>query len=117
MPLPIMTWTVDYPDPHDFAFPLMHSKGTYPFVQKYSNPEADKIIEEALRETRLSRRKELYARLLEIEHEDVPHLVIVDQVKFRTQRDWVRGWHHNPIHPDAPYGGLFYPLFKRDKGL
>ena len=116
MPLPIMTWSADYPDPHDFAYPLMHSKGVYPSVQGYSNPEADRVIEEALHETRLSRRKELYARLLEIEHEDVPHLVIVDQVKFRTQRSWVRGWYHNPMLPDAPYGGYFYPLFKRAKG-
>jgi peptide/nickel transport system substrate-binding protein len=116
MPLPIMTWSADYPDPHDFAYPLMHSKGTYPSVQKYSNREADRLIEEALREPQLSRRKELYARLLEIEHEDVPHLVIVDQVKFRTQRSWVRGWYHNPMLPDAPYGGFFYPLFKRAEG-
>jgi peptide/nickel transport system substrate-binding protein len=116
MPLPIMTWSVDYPDPHDFAYPLMHSKGTYPFVQKYSDSEADRIIEEALRETKLPRRKELYARLLEIEHEDVPHLVIVDQARFRTQRSWVKGWYHNPILPDAPYGGYFYPLSKSAAG-
>ena len=116
LPLPIMAWNVDYPDPHDFAYPLMHSKGVYPSVQKYSNPEADRVVDEALRETRPSRRKALYARLLEIEHEDVPHLVIADQVKFRTQRDWVGGWSYNPILPDAPYGGYFYPLFKRAKG-
>jgi peptide/nickel transport system substrate-binding protein len=116
MPVPITTWSVDYPDPHDFAYPLMHSQGTFPSVQKYRDPEADRIVDEALRETRLERRKELYARLLEIEHEDVPHLVIVDQVKFRTQRSWLRGWYHNPILPDAPYGGYFYPLYKQAKG-
>jgi hypothetical protein len=49
---------------------------------------------------------------MEIEHQDIPHIVIVDQVKFRTQRSWVRGWYHNPILPDAPYGGYFYPLYK-----
>ena len=112
MPLPIQTWSVDYPDPHDFAYPLMHSKGNFPFVQKYSNWVADQNIDEALHETNPVRRKELYARLMETEHQDIPHIVIVDQVKFRTQRSWVRGWYHNPILPDAPYGGYFYPLYK-----
>jgi peptide/nickel transport system substrate-binding protein len=116
LPLPIMAWSVDYPDPNDFAYPLMHSKGDYPALQGYSNPEADRLIEQAAHETRLARRKELYRRVMELEHEDVPHLVVVDGVRFRVQRDWVRGWRHNPLSPDSPYGGFFYPLFKRAKG-
>ncbi|HXT01126.1 MAG TPA: ABC transporter substrate-binding protein [Elusimicrobiota bacterium] len=110
MPLPIMTWSADYPDPHDFAYPLMHSRGVFPAVQHYSDSEADRIVEEALKETDMAKRTRLYARLQEIEHEDVPHLVLVDQARFRVQRSWVKGWVHSPIH--QPEGGLFYPLFK-----
>jgi len=113
LPLPVMRWGGDYPDPHDFAFPLMHSQGTFPLTQKYANPEADRLIDEALKETRMEKRKELYRRLVAIEHDDLPHLVVVDQVAYHTQRSWVGGWRYNPIYPDAPYGGYFYPLFKR----
>jgi peptide/nickel transport system substrate-binding protein len=112
LPLAIMTWSVDYPDPHDFAFPLMHSKGVFPSVQKYANPEADRLIEQAVREPRPARRKALYRRLMEIERDDAPHIVIVDASVFRTQRTWVKGWVHNPVAPDPPYGGFFYPLYK-----
>jgi peptide/nickel transport system substrate-binding protein len=115
LPLSIMVWSVDYPDPHDFAFPLMHSKGDFPAVQKYANPEADRLVEEALRETRPAPRRELYRRLIRLEHEDAPHLVVVDGVRYRVQRDWVRGWRHNPLYPDSPYAGYFYPLFKKAK--
>jgi peptide/nickel transport system substrate-binding protein len=110
MPLPIMTWSADYPDPHDFAYPLMHSRGVFPSVQKFADSEADRVVEEALRETDMPKRVKLYARLQEIEHEDVPHLVLVDQARFRTQRSWVKGWVHSPIH--SPEGGFFYPLYK-----
>jgi peptide/nickel transport system substrate-binding protein len=116
LPLPIMVWSVDYPDPHDFAYPLMDSKGDFPAVQKYSNPEADRLVEAALRETSMPRREELYRRLIRLEHEDVPHLVVIDGVRFRVQRDWLRGWIHSPLSPDSPYGGYFYPLYKQAKG-
>jgi len=33
-------------------------------------------------------------------------------VRFRTQRDWVKGWVPNPIYADAPYGSYFYPMWK-----
>jgi peptide/nickel transport system substrate-binding protein len=115
LPMPITIWSVDYPDPNDFAYPLMDSKGVFPATQGYSNPRADSLIEEAMRETRMPRRKELYRRVMELEHEDVPHLVVMDGARFRVQRDWVRGWSHNPLYPDSPYGGYFYPLFKREK--
>jgi peptide/nickel transport system substrate-binding protein len=116
LPLPVLRWGEDYPDPHDFAFPLMHSEGTYPLVQRYRNPEADKLIEQAVRETRLPQRKALYRKLIALEHDDVPHLVVVDQVAYHTQRTWVRGWRFNPNYPDAPYGGYFYPLSKTATG-
>jgi peptide/nickel transport system substrate-binding protein len=116
LPIFVMGWQADYPDPHNFAFPLMHSKGDYPFVQKYKNPEADRLIDAAIFETDPAKRKEIYARLQEIEYEEAPHLVILDTVRFRTQRDWVQGWTHNPIFPDSPYGSYFYPISKTAAG-
>jgi peptide/nickel transport system substrate-binding protein len=112
LPLFVMGWNADFPDPHNFAFPLMHSKGDYPLTQKYKNEEADKLVEAANNETDIAKRKALYAKLIAIEHEEVPHIVVVDSTRFRTQRSWMKGWYHNPVFPDSPYGAYFYPLSK-----
>ena len=112
LPLFVLGWNADYPDPHNFAFPILHSQGNYPQIQRFKNPEMYRLIEEGERETNPAKRKELYARVQAIEFEEVPSLVFVDMLLYRTQRDWVRGWYNNPIFPDAPYGSYFYPLSK-----
>jgi len=45
--LPLFTsgWTADFPDPHDFAYPFMHSRGTFASAQRYSNPVVDALID------------------------------------------------------------------------
>ena len=112
LPLFILGWNADYPDAHNFAFPILHSKGNYPLIQKFKNPEFDRLVEEGESETNGAKRKSIYAKLQALEFEEVPNLVIVDTVLYRTQRDWVKGWYDNPIFPDAPYGSYFYPLSK-----
>jgi peptide/nickel transport system substrate-binding protein len=112
LPLFVLGWNADYPDPHNFAFPILSSKGNYPMIQKFKNPEMDRLIEEGEGETNTVKRKAIYAKLQALEFEEVPNLVIVDTVLYRTQREWVKGWYNNPIFPDAPYGSYFYPLSK-----
>ncbi len=112
LPIFVMGWGADFPDAHTFAFPLLHSRGDYPTTQHYKNAEADKLIDLAMTETDAAKRKALYVRLQEIEYEDVPHLVILDTVRYRTQRDWVQGWVHNPIFADSPYASDYYPMWK-----
>jgi len=112
MPLFVMGWNADYPDPHNFAFTFLHSKGDYPQTQKFKNPEFDRLVEEGNAETDLAKRKTIYAKLQALAFEEAPQLYLVDASRYRTQRTWVKGWYHNPIMPDAPYGGYFYPLSK-----
>ena len=52
------------------------------------------------------------SQLQDLAFEEVPQLYILDAVRYRTQRDWVKGWFHNPIFPDSPYGSYFYPMYK-----
>jgi peptide/nickel transport system substrate-binding protein len=112
LPLFVLGWNADYPDPHNFAFPILDSKGNYPLIQKFKDPEIDRLVDEGEAETSSVKRKQIYAKLQAREFEEVPHLVIVDAMLYRTQRSWVKGWYNNPIFPDAPYGGYFYPLYK-----
>lgn len=112
LPLFVLGWNADYPDPHNFAFPILDSQGNYPLIQKFRDPEMDRLIDEGEAETNGARRKQIYAKLQAREFDVAPNLVIVDTVLYRTQRSWVRGWVDNPIFPDAPYGSYFYPLYK-----
>ncbi len=113
LPIFVLGWNADYPDPHNFAFPLLHSKGDYPPYQHFKDPEMDRIIEQANVETNAAKRKQLYYKLQALEYEEVPHLNLVDELRYRTQRDWVKGWVNNPVFPDAPYGSYFYTLYKQ----
>lgn len=112
LPLFVMGWNADYPDPHNFAFPLLHTHGDFPGRQKFSHPEFDRLIEAGNAQTDPAKRKEIYAKLQALEYDFVPHLVFLEQFRYRTQRDWVQGWYHNPVFPDSPYGSYYYPIYK-----
>lgn len=113
LPIFVMGWNADYPDPHTFTFPLLHSAGDYPHTQKFSNPEFDKLVEAGNAETNPAKRKQIYFKLQDLAHEFAPHLTTVEVFRYRTQRDWVEGFYHNPVFPDSPYGSYFYTLWKK----
>ena len=31
---------------------------------------------------------------------------------FRIQRQWLKGWGHNPMFPGAPHGVYLYPVYE-----
>jgi len=45
LPLFTIGWLVDYPDADNFAFPFMHSQGTFAVFQGYGNPRVDALIQ------------------------------------------------------------------------
>jgi len=105
-------WAADYPDAHNFVFPMLHSLGNYPAQQGYKNPELDRLIEQAISETDPGKRKELYSTILTLAYEDVPHLVVLDTVDLMVKRSWVKGWYYNAVTSDSSGVGDFYPIYK-----
>jgi peptide/nickel transport system substrate-binding protein len=72
-----MGWDLD-PDPDPYA--MFHSSQTHPHGQNfafYSNPEADRIMEEARRVLDQGKRKELYHRLHQILADDQPYCWLI----------------------------------------
>ena len=112
LPMFILGWAPDYPDPHNFAFPYMHSQGNYPKLQGYKNPRADALVTDAMTEIDPNKREAMYHELQQIAYEDIPALFILNTVRFRTQRTWVKGFTYNPIFPDSPYNCPLYYLSK-----
>ncbi len=99
LPMFFLGWAADYADPDNFTVPFMHSTGTFSGRQSYKNPEVDRLIEQAGKESDAKKREALYFRLQEIAYQDVPTIYIVNVVAFATMRSWVKGWYHNPMFP------------------
>lgn len=109
LPIFNLGWLADYPDPHNFVMPFMHSKGDFAQFQRYSNPSADALIEEGLQTINKTRRREIYYELQSIYHNECPSLPIAQPLVRHWERDWVQGWYYNPAYP----GNYFYHLWKQ----
>jgi len=104
----IIGWLADYPDPHNFVHPFMHSRGAFAAWQHYSNPHVDELIEEGIHTTDPERRREIYYELQRIYFEECPSIILHQPLGRHYERDWVQGWYYNPIFP----GVYFYTLWK-----
>jgi peptide/nickel transport system substrate-binding protein len=111
-PIYYVGWLADYADPDNFVTPFMHSTGFFAKRQGYKNPEADKLIEAAAKETDAKKREQLYFRLQEIAYQDVPALYVLYPVDLAVMRSWVKGWYYNPIFPEGNLFGYLYNLSK-----
>jgi peptide/nickel transport system substrate-binding protein len=110
LPIYFLGWAADYADPDNFVYPFMHSNGTFTRAQAYSNPEVDRLIEEAQRTADPSRRRQIYFRLQEIAYTEVPTVYLGYPTGFIVMRSWVRGWYWNPMF----FGlGYLYVLSKQ----
>lgn len=114
VPIQLGAWQADYPDAHNFVFPLLHSDGYFPTKQGYKNPELDKLIEEAAHTLDEAKRAALYKKIQDISDEDVPSVPIADGPRYRVQRTWVKGFVFMPAFPDMPYNSYYYDLHKAE---
>lgn len=105
-------WSAFFADPHAAAFSFMHSRGVYPTLQRWSDAQADRLVELASTAASSAERAGLYAELAALARMKTPHVVTVSAGRARVQRALVRGWSHDPFFPDSPSGGYFYPLAK-----
>lgn len=110
LPLINGRWVADYPDPDNFVFGFLHSQGYYPKAQGYSNPRADRLIEQARGELVLDKRRGYYAELQAIAYADIPQIYTLDTSNVEVMRTWVKGWVYNPII----FYGYFYPVYKEE---
>lgn len=92
LPIFISGYYADYPDPHSYAFGMLHSGGYYPKAQRYSNPEMDKLIDEASQISDRDQRMKLYDAVLKLYDKDLPLLVTAHPQPFTATRDWISGF-------------------------
>ncbi len=108
----IIGWLADYPDPHNFVYPYMHSLGTFAEWQSYSNSRVDALIELGIATVVPEERKDAYYEIQAIYYEDVPSVGLYQPLGRRYERDWVQGWYFNPCISDWDSTGYAYPIWK-----
>jgi peptide/nickel transport system substrate-binding protein len=103
MPLYFIGWGADFPDPHNFFQPYMHSSGYFGGRCGYNNPEVDALIEEGAVSTDLARREEIYLRLQDIWLEDNIGIMMHQPIRRWYFKDWVQGYFFHPMENRFKY--------------
>ncbi len=97
-------WCADYPDPENFADVLFHT-GAEMNKGHYSNPELDRILEQARIEPDVSKRIELYQQAEKIIVEDAPALFLYHSGDFELVKPYIQGYILSPVstYPQIRY--------------
>ncbi|KLO23472.1 MULTISPECIES: ABC transporter substrate-binding protein [unclassified Marinitoga] len=124
MPLYILGWLADYPDPNNFIYTFYHSNGDYGyyFGEKYAQfankPQAffggkslNEMIEEAASLTDPEARKEIYIKVQEFVIREGLGVPLYQPIGVRVHRKWLKGWYPNSIRP----GDDYYAYWKSDE--
>lgn len=93
-------WCADYPDANNWLNEVYNSKSDQNYA-KWNNPEFDKLVEEAARESDPAKRKELYkqAEILFID-ENSAIIPIYYYTYVRMYKPWVTKYVINPVGGD-----------------
>lgn len=90
LPVFIAGYYADYPDPHSYAFGMLHSSGYFPRAQRYMNTAVDELIEKAA-SAPAAERAGLYQKAVRLASEDVPQVYTFSPMMFQAGRQWVKG--------------------------
>jgi len=90
--LALAEWAPDFPDPESVLRPLFYSRSEINLANgRYANPRVDALLEEAVRETSLSRRNELFRRIEILLGEDLPAVPLYSNDPRIVVQSTVRG--------------------------
>ena len=100
-----ISWWGDYPDPENFLFPLFHSSnhGASGNRTRYSNREADRLIEAGQREVNETVRNRYYMHAEKIITEEFPLVCFWHKTDFVLRQPAVKNY-------------MIFPVYSMDKG-
>lgn len=110
LPMYILGWSVDYPDPDDFANPYCYSGGAYPAMLGFANATLDSLVFQAASTTDQATRQTLYNEITTSTIDNAYYIWVSQGTNNAVMRTWVHGYIYNPTH--ANYPGIYYDLSK-----
>ena len=101
VPLFLLSWEADFPDPSNFLDVLFHSKyiGTNNNTN-YRNPEVDALLDQAAHTVDRVKRLELLRQAEEIAIDDAPWVFLYHPVTYRIVHPRVRDFRMHPFRPE-----------------
>lgn len=92
-------WIADYPDPENFLQVLLHSKNWGPAGNgvRYKNEEVDRLLEQAVLETDMDKRCDLYQKAEDIIISEAPWIFTWHRIDSLVHQPWVHGIHLGPM--------------------
>jgi ABC-type transport system substrate-binding protein len=100
VPIFLLGWEADFPDASNFLTVLLHSRGRGANNNAfYSNPDVDRLLDEADATADTSRRLALFQKAeTQIMH-DAPWVPLFHPVTFAVRHPRVRGYELHPLRP------------------
>jgi oligopeptide transport system substrate-binding protein len=89
-------WYADFPDPDNFLFVLFHSQSANNFAN-YSNPEVDRLLDQAQREVDYLERMQLYRQAESLIMADAPTVNLLYYTFEHLFQPYVRGIELNAL--------------------
>jgi ABC-type transport system substrate-binding protein len=97
----MMGWLQDFTDPANFFDPLLNSRSITPTASVnrafYSNPQVDRLLNEALTESNGTKRLSMYREAEKIIVEDAPWVFLHHTERYAVQQPWVKGFALHPM--------------------
>ncbi|MFC1544548.1 ABC transporter substrate-binding protein [Gemmatimonadota bacterium] len=93
------SWIADFPDAHNFLYTLFHSSnwGDAGNYSRFSDPEVDRLLDEAAREVDMERRKELYRNVERIIQREAPWIFLYHPGQVALLRPGWKGAEFPPL--------------------
>lgn len=92
--LVLKEWWADYPDAENFLYPLLHTinRGPGGNVSFYTNPQFDRLVDQAHREQDEAKRNQLYTQADQIAFNDAPMIFLFFYKDLYAVQPWVKGF-------------------------
>ncbi len=115
MPLFIIGWLADFPDPHNFVTPFMASDGTFSGWQgegmvEMAKEQFDPLIEQGMATVDVEKRKKTYYELQKLAHDLAIDVWLPQAEGTRILRSWVQDVPFNPMFANS--WSYAYPIWK-----
>lgn len=91
VPMTIMTWWYDYPDPHNMLTAPWRSRSRGFGRQDWINPDFDGFVDQAAHELDTARRMALYDRAERLLAEEAGGIFLYHRYAFDLRKPWLKG--------------------------
>jgi peptide/nickel transport system substrate-binding protein len=112
LPIFIVGWQEDFPDPQDWVVPFASTGGNYTTwanLPKTISSQFDTLIQQGIKETDPAKRDAIYKQFNQAYYDQATELpMVLATINYYTQR-WDNGFYVNPL-----YGWLYYYAFSKN---